>query len=228
MLTGSQQSRRSLGQTHLQMQRSVRPPFTLGKNDLFVCLHDKHGLAEKIIRTLPHAWKLCAGPVLELLCSIMQVDTACVTMLTDKGTFIKDGVGVMEPGKLHTTAGVCQWTLVPEKPQAMVVEDMLEDARCAAAWHTSLALLFRIPACWRISIWDCKMQAKTGGHMAHCHLRFICPTCPSARKSHMRCPQQLVCQRLCGVLQDEYKVGREGVTLYALLCRSPSSGQQWS
>jgi hypothetical protein len=81
----------------------------------------------------------------------MQVDTACVTMLTDKGTFIKDGVGLMEPGKLHTTAGVCQWTLVPEKPQAMVVEDMLEDARCAAAWHTSLALLFRIPACWRIS-----------------------------------------------------------------------------
>lgn len=110
----------------------------------------------------------------------MQVDTACVTLLTDKGTFIKDGVGLMEPGKLHTTAGVCQWTLVPEKPQAMVVEDMLEDARCAAAWHTSLAPF--LDACLQESfnVWDCKMQAMTGGPMAHCHQRFICPTSSSA------------------------------------------------
>lgn len=70
-----------------------------------------------------------AGPVLELLCQIMQVETACVALLTDKGTFIKEGTGLMEGGKTYTLPGICQWTLVPETPQAMVVEDMLLDAR---------------------------------------------------------------------------------------------------
>lgn len=75
---------------------------------------------------------VCTGPVLELLCAIMQVETACVALLTDKGTFIKDGVGKIEAGSLHSLPGVCQWTLVPETPQAMVVEDMLLDARFAS------------------------------------------------------------------------------------------------
>ncbi len=75
---------------------------------------------------------VCTGPVLELLCAIMQVETACVALLTDKGTFIKDGVGKIEAGGLFSLPGVCQWTLVPETPQAMVVEDMLLDARFAS------------------------------------------------------------------------------------------------
>ncbi|KAK9918541.1 hypothetical protein WJX75_004858 [Coccomyxa subellipsoidea] len=73
-------------------------------------------------------------PVLELLCQIMQVETACVALLTDKGTFIKEGTGLMEGGKTYTLPGICQWTLVPETPQAMVVEDMLLDARTSTRW----------------------------------------------------------------------------------------------
>ena len=74
---------------------------------------------------------MCAAPILQLLCKILHVETACVTMIVENGVHVKEGTGLLSEKAVYPQPGVCHWMLVPDKPQAMVVEDMHLDARSA-------------------------------------------------------------------------------------------------
>ncbi|CAK0783773.1 hypothetical protein CVIRNUC_006973 [Coccomyxa viridis] len=69
------------------------------------------------------------APVLQLLCKILHVETACVTMIVEDGVLVKQGTGMLTQKKVYPQPGVCHWILVPDKPQTMIVEDMQQDAR---------------------------------------------------------------------------------------------------
>ena len=47
--------------------------------------------------------------------------------------FIRNATGKFSPGDFPWRYSFCGYTLVPKNPTAMVIEDALEDARCAAA-----------------------------------------------------------------------------------------------
>ncbi len=72
-----------------------------------------------------------AAPILQLLCKILHTETACVTMLVEDGVQMQRGTGLMTEKTLYPQPGVCHWMLVPDRPQAMIVEDMQLDARSA-------------------------------------------------------------------------------------------------
>ena len=52
--------------------------------------------------------------------------------------FIRNATGSFSPGDFPWRYSFCGYTLVPKNPTAMVIEDALEDARCATcapAWR---------------------------------------------------------------------------------------------
>ena len=74
---------------------------------------------------------VCAAPILQLLCKILHAETACVTMIVEDGVMVQQGTGLLTEKAVYPQPGVCHWMLVPDRPQAMVVEDMRLDARSA-------------------------------------------------------------------------------------------------
>ena len=90
--------------------------------------------------------------MLQLLCKILHVETACVTMIVDDGVLVKQGTGMLTQKKVYPQPGVCHWILVPDKPQTMIVEDMQEDARYVASLVRH-HLEQHMPACHSSSRW---------------------------------------------------------------------------
>ena len=98
--------------------------------------------------------------MLQLLCKILHVETACVTMIVEDGVLVKQGTGMLTQKKVYPQPGVCHWILVPDKPQTMIVEDMQQDARYAASLvHNHLEQ--HVPAwcssfCWHVEHMECE------------------------------------------------------------------------
>lgn len=72
-----------------------------------------------------------AAPILELLCKLLRLETACVTILVEEGVLVQQGTGLLTEQRVYPQPGVCHRMLVPDRPQAMMVEDMQLDARSA-------------------------------------------------------------------------------------------------
>ena len=72
---------------------------------------------------------ISADSILELLRGLMKVDTVCVSMINDDCVSLKQSYGEVSEGCSFEAPGFCFWSLVPEQPQVLIVEDTLLDAR---------------------------------------------------------------------------------------------------
>ena len=83
-------------------------------------LNSVHGYADSITRLLKER---------------LQVDACCVSLVRRDKVEIRQGCGIPS-GVTYSAPGLCFWTLVPEQPQALIIEDLLEDARYRLCpWH---------------------------------------------------------------------------------------------
>ena len=96
---------------------------------------------------------MCAAPILQLLCKILHAETACVTMIVEDGVMMQQGTGLLTEKAVYPQPGVCHWMLVPDRPQAMIVEDMRLDARLAPKFLTCMQKAPRRVACHSMSTW---------------------------------------------------------------------------
>ena len=72
---------------------------------------------------------LLAESILALVRELTKIDTVCLSLLIDGCVYLKQTCGDMAEDCSVAAPGFCYWSLVPEQPQVIVIEDTLLDAR---------------------------------------------------------------------------------------------------
>ena len=68
---------------------------------------------------------------MEALRTVIKSSGACISLVMQDCVLLRKGSGDFTAGSSYAAPAFCFWTLVPEQPQALVIEDTLLDARYA-------------------------------------------------------------------------------------------------
>ncbi len=68
---------------------------------------------------------------MQLACTVFGTANALVALLDSERVIIRSGCGMFAPGDFPWRYSFCGYTLSPASPTTMVIEDALQDARCA-------------------------------------------------------------------------------------------------
>ena len=69
---------------------------------------------------------------MQLACTVFGTANALVALLDAERIIIRSGSGMFAPGDFPWRYSFCGYTLSPASPTTMVIEDSLQDARCAS------------------------------------------------------------------------------------------------
>lgn len=70
-----------------------------------------------------------ADGIVDILRSIFGTTGACISIIQNGCLLLRQSSGGVKEGSVFDAPGFCFWTLVPEQPQALVIEDTRLDAR---------------------------------------------------------------------------------------------------
>jgi hypothetical protein len=70
-----------------------------------------------------------ADDILQLACTVLQINTIMVALLDGGRLFVKGSAGFLESGLSLQPPTICHWSLVPTLHQMVIVEDTHKDAR---------------------------------------------------------------------------------------------------
>lgn len=75
---------------------------------------------------------VAAEHIVQLACTVFGTANALVALLDSERIIIRNGSGMFAPGDFPWRYSFCGYTLTPQNPTTMVIEDAHKDARCVS------------------------------------------------------------------------------------------------